>query len=199
MTFRIPGNDICMSDAMPFSQHWEVRIPVPLAEVADLGGALHARYSSIQQGDLLNICSFDSKHWLRLKEVASFRVVAKTSERLFTHQITETIRIPDNVLRAAEEKIPELKVVQFNKAFEVRDQKENVIDIFVDADQAKAFIANGRGAKTPEPQAQPPKQSDLRVEFNKRTKKHVVLNANSETVREFELESAAREYVAKGG
>jgi hypothetical protein len=199
MTFRIPANDICMSDAMPFQQHWEIRIPVPLTEVADLGDALHSRYSAIQQGDLLRICSYESKHFLQVKEVAHFTVIAKTSERLFTYQTGATDKIPDRVREAAVEKVPELKIVQFNKAFEVRDQKENVIDIFVDDAQAKAFIASGRGASAPPPPAAPPKQSDLRVEFNKRTKKHVVLNANSETVREFELESAAHEYVAKGG
>ena len=140
--YRIPTGDICMSEGMPFSQHYEARIPVPLSEIEeDPGLALHGAHGSMHPGDQVIVCSFErvGNDWRRLKEVATYRIVAKG-------KFLEAIRVSKITTVPAAKPIPigaplvELDIVTVgNNNFEVRDRAGNVVEQFGDRQQAEEF------------------------------------------------------------
>lgn len=71
--------DLCMSDAMPWQQHWEYRTTLPLADI------LHERFflpvrTTLRPGDSVTFCRYDMQDVThkrcRLLEIATARVVA---------------------------------------------------------------------------------------------------------------------------
>lgn len=147
MLYRLPRTDICMSESMPFNQHWEARVPLPIAKIDDIGLALHAVYASFRVGDLVNVCAFESRSWETLIEVASFRVHNLDNGRIKVLQIGETVKVPKTKTDARVKPGEPLNVVPVNGTFEVRDGKGSTIETFVDRKQAEAFARrNGEPA-----------------------------------------------------
>lgn len=77
MNERISPQDIVMSDAMPYQQHWEARI-VGTAET--LGTALTpelflSNRDRLRAGDQVSICAFESRNWDVLTAIVTVRVV----------------------------------------------------------------------------------------------------------------------------
>jgi hypothetical protein len=141
MTYRIPRSDICMSDAMPFNQHWEARIPVPIEELGDLGTAFHSAFGSLLPGDQIEVCSFErvGGDWRRLLEIATFRIVEKTAERAEAVRVGKVFSVPEPMAKISETTVSQLVIVDVGKAFEVRDAAGNIIEQFVDKAQAEVF------------------------------------------------------------
>ncbi len=136
----IPRSDICMSDAMPFSQHWEARVAAMIEDIDDLGFALQTAYASFKPGDLVNICAYANNRWERLVEVASFRIVSCDNRKIETVLVTPITRVP--AARFAPGEVDPSKLVKVNvgKSWEVRDERGNILEAFVDEKQAQAFI-----------------------------------------------------------
>lgn len=148
--YRIPAQDICMGDPAPFGQRWEARAPLPFAKIGDLGKALHSRFSEFRPGDLVNVLSFDSLRFAHLVELAAYRVASTDHNTLTLIQIGDTVKVPkpqpDDAVSAGE---ASLVVVERNGSFEVKDDKGNVLDLFVERVQAERFIADlAAAAKT---------------------------------------------------
>lgn len=76
---RARGADLCMSDAMPFQQHWEHRTTWPLADVLNDKYFLNVR-DQLRAGDAITICRYDGRDanhtTVQLLEVASVRIIA---------------------------------------------------------------------------------------------------------------------------
>lgn len=144
--YPIPRSDICMSDAMPFSQHWEARVPVPIKEIGDVGHALHAAYSSLRPGDSITICSFESKNWTHLLEVANFRIASMENSKIEVLQVGGITRFtaPKKEVKIA--RGDPLLVIPVNNTYEVRDEIGNTLEVFVDKRQADDF-ARREGTK----------------------------------------------------
>lgn len=141
MSYRIPRSDLCMSDAMPFSQHWEARVAVPISEISDMGEALVAAYSSLRPGDLVNICSYTKNDWTRLAEVATYRIVKRDNMRVYAMQIGQTSKVSEDKVNEKIDDAIELEVVKVGNAFEVRDKKTTAtLDVFVSQEQADAYV-----------------------------------------------------------
>ena len=143
--YHIPRADMVMSAPMPFNQDWQARIPVPIAEVGDFGVALQAAYSSLRPGDRVDICSFErgAGEWVRFRAMVSVRVVAKADNKIEAVAVGPVFHVPDRETGpgTAGDK-PMLGVFANSQgAFEVRDTKGNIIELFVEKDQAEEFAA----------------------------------------------------------
>ena len=137
--YRIPRSDICMADAMPFHQHWEARVPVPIKEVGDVGLALHAAFSSIKPGDEVVLCAFDKHDWLHMIELATYRITSTDDNRIKVVQVGEIVAVPKAKKIKALAPGEPLDIKEVNGTFQVRDGKGNVIETFVERKQAEAF------------------------------------------------------------
>lgn len=147
--YVIPRTDICMSDPMPFSQHWEVRIPVTIDMLGSLGAALQNSYMQFKPGDLVQVAAFTDKDFKRLLEVADFRIVSCNARTLEAVQITETVRVPAVLPENDPASQQNLVIKEVRGAFEVNDQLGNTLDAFVDKKQAQAFIDSYRKITAP--------------------------------------------------
>jgi len=194
--FEIPRNAMCMSDPMPFSQHWEVRVSIPLEDIDNMGAALQNGYSSFRAGDLIHVCSFDKPDWKRLKELASYRVVSVENNKIEVVQVTEIIRV------AAAKEIAnplhhlKLEIRQVGRSWQVVDEKGNIIEAFVEEKQARAFLASNQ----PEPEAEKKAAEDDRSGYIVRRGfqgKGIVQNAAGEVVKEFRSVKEAEEWLGK--
>ena len=67
---RIKPADICMADASPFQQHYEVRTVHPLKQVA-VGAAFTGLRAMLRPGDELSICQYD-RHSYRSARLVAF-------------------------------------------------------------------------------------------------------------------------------
>ena len=139
--YRIPAHDICMGDPAPFGQRWEARVPLPLKDVGDIGKALHTRYGDFRPGDLVNVCAFDSLQWNHLLEVAAFRVASVDHNEVAVVAVGKPVAVPKPDPKVEADAASNLVIAQNKNAFEVRDERGNVIDVFVDRKQAVDFIA----------------------------------------------------------
>lgn len=144
-TYRIPRADICMSDAMPFHQHWEARAPLSIARLGDVGAALQVMVSAFRPGDLVHLCAYDSARFERLTEVASFRIAAIEDNRIKAVQIGQTASVPQPRPLKPVPPGEKLSVVQAGASFEVHDSKGNMIETFVERGQADAFAKANSG------------------------------------------------------
>lgn len=197
MSYRINRNDLCMSDPMPFSQHWEARVTVPIDSIEDMGAALHPCISSLRPGDLVNVCSFEKHDWQRLKEVASFRVVSVDNVKVETVQITETIKVPARTANEEAAHQPVLRVVEVRGAFEVRDEKGNCLEAFVERDQAEAFIRTGKAGVEKKPAAAETGLDKSELEIKRGFQgKYIVKNKAGEIVKEFRNKAEAEAFMA---
>jgi hypothetical protein len=193
--FLIPRNEMCMSDPMPFAQHWEVRIPVPISSIDNMGQALQTGYSSFRPGDLVNVCAFERNTWERLTEIASFRIVSCDANKIEVVQVTETIKVPAKRAVTREEIAATHEVVKMGTAFEVRDGLGNVLDAFISHDQAKAFIESlqNKAEKPVKSEAKPIGDLAIKRGF---AGKFIVTTKDGEVVKEFPNKAAAEEYIS---
>jgi hypothetical protein len=197
--YQIPRVDICMADPMPFSQHWEVRIPLSIFDI-DLGKALQNSYSQFKPGDLIQVCSYRDKTWSRLTETADFRIVSCNSLKLEAVQITETVKVPAASPEFDPTSKQNLHIVETKGAFEVKDGIGNVIELFVDRQQAEAFIKS-YGDITGQPQQEAAAQKAAEDRAGWYVKKSVsgkwtVRNAAGELLREFSSKTEAEEFIS---
>lgn len=151
--YRIQRQDLCMSDAAPFNQHWEARMAQPIAKT-DMEAALQPCVQSLRAGDLINVTAYSKPDWRVMTEVASFRVVS-VAQKIRLIQIGETVTIPSEVLDVAERENVRLRVVQIGSVFIVEDEKGNQIENFVDREQAEVFKRREEGRPRPTPDVKP--------------------------------------------
>lgn len=80
---RIKMTDICMSDSMPFQQHWEARTTWPLVEALTEEFFLPVR-NMLRPGDAITLCRYDKNdpyhRDVKLLEVATVRVIASSAD-----------------------------------------------------------------------------------------------------------------------
>src|SRR5687768_14272539 len=115
--YIIPRGDIAMSDAMQFSQHFEVRLPFSIEKVEDLGASLQNCYTMLKAGDLLNVCAYENAKYERLTEVATFRVVSCNAKRIETYQISDVVKIPAQAPEDSPTAHINLEIVKTGNAF----------------------------------------------------------------------------------
>lgn len=193
--YIIPRTDICMADPMPFSQHWEVRVPIPLDQL-NLGVALQNSFSQFKPGDLIQVTSFADKNYVRLCETADFRVVSCNSRKIEAIQITETIKVPAILPEDDPKSQQNLQIVCIRGAFEVQDGLGNVIELFVDEQQAKKFIEDYKRITAPTTPARPAVEDRSGWSVKKSVNgKWVVRNAAGELVKEFSRRDEAEAFI----
>ncbi len=160
MTYRIPRADLIMAEAMPFQQHWEARVPVPIDKLGDLGLAFHNAFSSIRLGDRIDVCFFEQMKVVSgetegvMRETATFRVTSRDLEksRMEVVQIGETFKIaPPKVLKPNTPRVEMHKVKVAEKAWDIRDNLGNVIEQVGSAAQASEFIRSQIGGVEVDP------------------------------------------------
>lgn len=185
-----------MSDPMPFSQHWEVRIPMRIDAIGDLGAALQNSYTSFKPGDLIQVSSFTTRDFVRLLEVADFRVVSCNSFKLETVQVTETVKVPEVRPEYDPASQQNLEIREVRGAFEVCDQLGNIIELFTEKKQAEVFIENYRKITTPVVQ---PKAEDRSRWIVKKTVsgKWCVRNSDGELIKEFSRRDEAEAFLGE--
>lgn len=145
--YLIPRHDICMSDPMPFNQHWDARVPVPIADVGDVGKALHSAFASLRPGDRVDIASFADRAWTNAVEFATFRVTSLDDDVIKVIQIGDTVKVPKAKPASAKPADDQLEVVTVKGgAFEVRDGKGNTLETFVSRKQAEDFKRQSSGS-----------------------------------------------------
>ena len=130
MTYRIPRADMVMSDPMPFNQHWEARIPVPISFIEDDAGlAFHAAFTSLQPGDSVTVCAFEraAGKWGYVKEVAEFRVTEKNESTIRAVRVGDVFEVPAPKKNEIIGGVIALDIVPVRGAFEVRDRRGNVV------------------------------------------------------------------------
>ena len=104
---RARPSDICMSDAMPFQQHWEYRTTWPIKDVLHDKFFLSLR-AQLRAGDGINICRYDgadiNHKGISLIEFATVRVIASgaASEVVKVSLVGEIMVIGDAVEGPAE-------------------------------------------------------------------------------------------------
>lgn len=141
MAYQIPRKDMTMAAPMSFGQHWEVRIFCPISFVdTDPGAAFHQAITSLTLGDLLNVLAFDTPGESgKLREVASFRVTEKSERNIKAVRINEIFEVPLENPAAKVDGIVALDIVPSGNGFEVRDRIGNVLEHFIDLEQAEKF------------------------------------------------------------
>lgn len=72
---RCRPDDVCMSDAMPFQQHWEVRTTYALKECINNSFLLDVR-GRIRAGDIVRMCRYVNDTWQEVVEIAEVSVLA---------------------------------------------------------------------------------------------------------------------------
>ena len=191
--YVIPRSDMCMSDPMPFSQHWEARVPVPLEEIEDMGAALQMACASMRPGDLVFVCSFEDKNWHVLTGTQAFRILSVAERRVHAATVSEITRF-GNVKPLVNAPAPtKLHIAQVGNSFEVRDDKENPLEIFISKEQAESYIRN-------QPKADPTAEvTDFSGYELKRgiAGKWIVKDAKGGLVREFPRKTDAEQWMAK--
>ena len=196
--YYIPRIDICMSDAMPFSQHWEIRIPMTIEKLGNLGTALQNSFDQFKAGDLVQVSAFTDKNYVRLLETADFRIVSCFGRKIEAIQTTETIKVPAPRPEMDPSSKQNLHIVSKTAgnqtAFEVQDGLGNVIELFVDEKQAHEFIANYEKITTEPPK---PVAEDRSSWFVKKsvTGKWTVRNNKNELIKEFSSRSEAEDFL----
>jgi hypothetical protein len=138
MIYRIPRSDIVMSDPMPFNQHWEARVSVPIDEIGDVGLALHSAYAAFRVGDKVNICAFATRDWQEMTEVAEFRIHSLANSRVRTMRVGATAKVPKEVSPKVGAPGAPLTVKPADNVFNVCDG-DHVVEVFVERKQAEAF------------------------------------------------------------
>lgn len=188
----ISRNDMCMTDPMPFSQHWEVRTERPIDLIENMGDALREGYSSFKAGDLVNVSSYQDRTWKRLTQVASYRIIACEDKKVHVAQVSEVVKVlpPSQAVVPPEDR--DLNVVKVRNAYEVRDESGNTIEAFVDKDQAADFV---RVSTTPTAVNTTEKTSGVLTVSRGMAGKFLVRNEEGALVREFSRKSEAEEFV----
>lgn len=139
--YVIPRTDLCMSEAMPFNQHWEARISVPIADIKDMGNALQSAVAVMKPGDLLNVCSFANHNWDRLMETAQFRIVSGSQRRVLAVQVTDTVKVPEDVVLVKASEVLKLSIEKIGNSWQVKDSRGSIVEVFVEEKQATEFVA----------------------------------------------------------
>lgn len=168
-SYRVPGGQIQLVAPLDGpGSHYEVTIDRPIKEISDLGYALHRGYTAHKwlPGDRITIKFMErvGSEWIRLREVAETRVVQR-----YDHPpgveiaiVGPIVKIPQRKMTPSDAAVKEvaatngkssgpaipgdLSVVDVGGGFEVRDKDQNVIEQFVDRDQAREY-ADSQNAK----------------------------------------------------
>ena len=91
--FRLRPGDLCMSEAMPFQQHHEAKVVVPIADCLTPTFFLNIK-DRLRPGDKVTICRFADHTAQRLAETADLRIVEKSNDGVRLHLIGEIVEIP---------------------------------------------------------------------------------------------------------
>lgn len=194
--FVIPRHDICMCEAMPFNQHWEARIPVPIEEV-NFNIAFQQIYTSLKAGDLVRVCYFDRNggEWGRLREVVSVNIVDVANRKIETVFATDILKVKDSRDDPQNVKNVSLEVVKVGNAFEVKDTNGNTIEVFVEEEQANEF----KKRNTPKAliDARDVDRSKWTITRGFQGRK-TIKNENGEVVRSFKTQEEAEHFIKTG-
>lgn len=185
-----------MADPMPFSQHWEVRIPVSIERLGNLGSALQNSFDQFKPGDLIQVTAYADRSYFRLLETADFRVVSSNARILETVQITETVKVPAVLPQNDPASLQNLSVRSIRGAFEVVDQLGNILECFVDEQQAKTFVGDYKKVTAPVSQPVPLDKKDWYVKKSVNGK-WTVRNGAGELIREFSRRDEADSFIAE--
>lgn len=155
MTYRIPRQDMTMiSPEAAFNNHWEARIPVPIADIEqDLSWAFHAGYAGLWPGMKIVVTTFSrvGTSWdtSEMQEEASYRVTRKDDDKIYLVRTSEVFTLKHEDAPPAPPEIREnYQIVEISpSAFEVQDLAGNSIEMFVERQQAEEFCdrENRRG------------------------------------------------------
>jgi len=197
MGYLIRRQDVSMTEAMPFQQHFEVRIPLSIEKVGDLGAALQDCSSILKSGDLLNVCSFSDANYSRLTEVVSIRVVSCDRNRIEVIQVSELIKVPEQKKVVDVSSNTNLRIVKVNngRAYEVRDDGNNTVELFVDEAQAKQFIDNYTARLPKAKEVEKEDRANWTLARSKQSGKFLVKNGNGEVLKEFSDEKSAQRFL----
>lgn len=191
--YLIPRSDMCMTDPMPFCQHWEARVSVPIASIDNVGAALRDAYDALKAGDLVNISAFEDKMWLKLTESAAFRVVSCIDKRVQVVQVSPTVIVRPGESKQDSPPEMELSVIKVRGAYEVRDPLNNTLDAFVDEEQAKSYV---RVAQNPSSVKIDEGGKEVLTVSRGFGGKFIVRNSVGALVREFPNKTQAEEFVS---
>lgn len=143
---RIHPQDFCMSDAMPFQQHYECRTEYPIEEIIVEREALMNVHGNLRVGDRITICSYETvNHKSGVSEgltgIANARVAH--IDKLGVDLVLEgdLIFIEEGVLDETPEE-PEVLLVKkiFGGGFGIFDEADNIIEQFKTKKEAGEFL-----------------------------------------------------------
>lgn len=112
---RAKTPDLCMSDAMPFQQHFEYRTQLPLKDIINERFFLPCG-ASLRPGDRIAVVRYDgpvaAHHQARVVEFVSVRVIAKSSQAIELLPEGEIINVPKPAEPAPAPKEPNERYVK---------------------------------------------------------------------------------------
>lgn len=92
---KIRAVDMCMSDAMPFHQHWEVKTEFPIDELLHDRAFADMRHQ-LRAGDRISVVRYADKDMATVKEIGEMRVVECTEDAVRTVLMQEIVKVvPD--------------------------------------------------------------------------------------------------------
>lgn len=143
---RIYPQDFCMSDAMPFQQHYECRTEFPIDEVVLDRQALLTVRSNLRIGDKVTICSYKKVNQKSgvsegLTGIANARVVYIDDTAVDIVLESDIIFVEEVETEEAPEELEVLIVKKvFGGGFGVFDEESNIIEQFKTKKEAKEFV-----------------------------------------------------------
>lgn len=130
MPYRIKAQDIAMADAMPFCQHHEVRVRIPLAEALSSEMLFLDVRSNLRPGDRVYVTYFDDGV---PAEEAELRILSSSATGV-TFGIKGEIQrytVDAQVETSPDETVAELLVKRGRPGeFKVEDPAGNTLEIF---------------------------------------------------------------------
>lgn len=143
---RIHPQDFCMSDAMPFQQHYECRTEYPIDEIILNRQALMSVRGNLRVGDRITICSYNTVNQKSgvsegLTGIANARVSHISAEAVDLVLEGDLIFV-EEAIGVKEEEEPEVLLVKkiFGGGFGVFDEDDNIIEQFKTKKEAGEFV-----------------------------------------------------------
>lgn len=126
MSFRLSPKNLCMSDAMPWQQHYEARIAGrDINDVLTPHLFIDVR-ANLKAGDEVMVCGYSDQTWKRLTQFVRLRIYAVSADGVEFMRDGEVIGIPLRKDEPAPKKAAarELDVAkEFGGGFNVIDKK----------------------------------------------------------------------------
>ena len=127
--YRISPSQLCMSDAMPFQQHFEARVAGrDIKDVISDQLFLNVN-SNLKVGDEIVLCGYADQTWQTLQQFARLRVTSVSREAIKLLQEGDVVEIPVD-MQMEQGKKPE-SVVEVRRAFggtfNVLDKKKDSV------------------------------------------------------------------------